>query len=104
MELEKTKNTINGMIAGIVNQIVNTLLPFALRTVMVYSLGIEYAGINSLFSSILSMLSMADLGFSGAVVFAMYKPVKMTPGNCVSFSDIIRRFILQSGPLSELPE
>ena len=64
------------MIAGIVNQIVNTLLPFALRTVMVYSLGIEYAGINSLFSSILSMLSMADLGFSGAVVFAMYKPVK----------------------------
>ena len=76
MELEKTKNTINGMIAGIVNQIVNTLLPFALRTVMVYSLGIEYAGINSLFSSILSMLSMADLGFSGAVVFAMYKPVK----------------------------
>ena len=76
MELEKTKNTINGFASGIVSQIVNTLLPFALRTAMIYSIGIEYAGINSLFTSILSVLSLADLGFASAVVFAMYKPIK----------------------------
>ena len=76
MELEKTKNTINGFTSGVINQVVNTLLPFALRTVMIYSLGIEYAGVNSLFTSILSVLSLADLGFASAVVFAMYKPIK----------------------------
>lgn len=76
MELEKTKNTINGFISGIFSQAVNTILPFALRTAMIYSIGIEYAGINSLFTSILSVLSLADLGFASAVVFAMYKPIK----------------------------
>lgn len=76
MELEKTTNAINGTITGIIQQIVNTLMPFALRTVMVYSLGIDYAGINSLFSSILSMLNLAELGFSSAVIFAMYQPIK----------------------------
>ena len=42
---------------------------------MIYSFGIEYAGINSLFTSILSVLSLADFGFISAVVFAMYKPI-----------------------------
>ena len=76
MELEKTKNTINGFVSGVVSQLVNTLLPFALRTAMIYSIGIEFAGINSLFTSILSVLSLANLGFGSAVVFAMYRPIK----------------------------
>ncbi len=76
MELEKTKNTINGFFAGIVGLLINTIMPFILRTTMVYIIGIEYAGINSLFSSIFNVLSLADLGFSGAVVYSMYKPIK----------------------------
>ena len=76
MELEKTKNTINGFFVGTVAQIINLLLPFLLRTVMIYSIGIEYAGVNSLFTSIINVLSLANLGFSSAVIFSMYKPIK----------------------------
>ena len=38
-------------------------------------MGVEYLGINGLFSEILQMLSLADLGFGTAMVFSMYKPL-----------------------------
>ena len=76
MELEKTKNTVNGFVSGVIGQVVNTLLPFILRTVMIYTMGIEFAGVNSLFNSILNVLSLADLGFGSAVIYSMYIPIK----------------------------
>ena len=76
MELEKTKNSINGFLAGIVNLLISTVMPFVLRTTMVYVIGIEYAGINSLFASIFNVISLADLGFTSAVVYSMYQPIK----------------------------
>ena len=51
------------------------LLPFAIRSVMIYTLGTLYLGLDSLFASILNMLSLSELGFSAAVVYAMYKPI-----------------------------
>lgn len=63
------------MIWGIVNKVVMLLLPFINRTALVYLLGISYLGLDSLFVSILQMLNMAELGFSSAVVFSMYKPI-----------------------------
>jgi O-antigen/teichoic acid export membrane protein len=75
MKYDNTRNILNGMKYGIVYKIMMLLLPFALRTVMIYALGMEYVGINSLFTSILSTLSLAELGFSGAVVFHMYQPI-----------------------------
>lgn len=50
-------------------------MPFIVRTVMIKKLGIDYLGLNSLFSSILQVLSLSELGFSSAIVFAMYKPI-----------------------------
>lgn len=75
MKIERTKNTINGFIWGATGKIVNTLLPFVIRTVMIYKLGVEYLGLSSLFASILQVLSLSELGFSYACVFAMYKPI-----------------------------
>lgn len=60
---------------GMVNKIVTILLPFVMRTIMIYYMGMEYLGLNGLFSSILSMLSLSELGFSSAIVFSMYKPL-----------------------------
>ena len=76
MELEKTKNSINGFLAGVLNLLISTIMPFVLRTAMIYVIGIEYAGINSLFASIFNVISLADLGFTGAVVYSMYQPIK----------------------------
>ncbi len=75
MKIERTKNTIDGFIWGATGKVVNTVLPFVLRTVMIYKLGVQYLGLSSLFASILQVLSLSELGFAYACVYAMYKPI-----------------------------
>lgn len=75
MRLDVKKNTILGTLSGVFNKIVVTLLPFIMRTIIIYYLGTQYLGLSSLFSSILSMLSLAELGFGTALVYSMYKPI-----------------------------
>ena len=71
----RTQNTIRNFSSGLIKQILNIILPFIIRTIVIYYLGAEYQGLSGLFTSILQMLSLAELGFSTAVVFALYKPI-----------------------------
>lgn len=75
MKIARTKNATRNMAIGMVNKIVVLVLPFFVRTAFIYSLGSEYLGLNSLFSSILTVLNITELGFSSAVVFSMYEPI-----------------------------
>lgn len=75
MKIERTKNATRNIVWGIVEKIASLLLPFVTRTVMIKCLGAEYLGLNSLFTSILSVLSISELGFGTAIVFSMYKPI-----------------------------
>ena len=75
MRFERTKNSVATFFSSILYQIVNLILPFVVRTVVIYTIGAEYLGLNSLLTSILQVLSVADLGFTGAVTFCLYKPV-----------------------------
>lgn len=60
---------------GVLYKLMLTVVPFFMRTVMIYSLGIEYLGLNGLFSSVLQILNLAELGIASAMNFAMYKPI-----------------------------
>lgn len=73
--MERRKNTIRNMIWGTVNKLIVTLVPFITRTVIINELGNEYLGLNSLFSSILQILNLTELGISSAIVYFMYKPI-----------------------------
>lgn len=75
MKLDKSKNTKRNIIYGIINKTVTLLLPFLIRSIIIYFLSAEYLGINSLFSSIIQVLNLTELGFSSAIVYSMYKPV-----------------------------
>ena len=46
-----------------------------MRTIMIHFMGTQYLGLSSLFTSILNMLSLAELGFGSALVYSMYKPI-----------------------------
>lgn len=50
------------------------VFPFIMRTVMLHTIGIGYLGLNGLFSSVLQILSIGELGISGAIVYSMYEP------------------------------
>lgn len=75
MKLNRTKNATRNIIFGIILKIYQLIMPFILRTVMIFVLGVEYLGLNSLFVSILQVLNLAELGVGSAMVFSMYKPI-----------------------------
>ncbi len=75
MKFDRVRNSKRNMLFGVVYRIFLTLLPFINRTVLIYVLGIEYLGLNSLFSSVLNILNLAELGFGSAIVYSMYKPI-----------------------------
>ena len=75
MKIDRTKNATRNIIWGILEKIVIVLLPFVTRTVMIKALGAEYLGLSSLFTSVLSVLSISELGIGTAIVFSMYRPI-----------------------------
>ncbi len=74
-ESSRTKNSIRNIIFSFLNQIITLLLGLINRSVFIWILGIDYLGISGLFSDILMMLSLADLGFGVALTYSMYKPL-----------------------------
>ena len=75
MKIERTKNATRNILYGVILKIYQLLGPFILRTIFIYTLGMQYLGLNSLFTSILSVLNLAELGVGSALVFSMYKPI-----------------------------
>lgn len=75
MRLEVSKNAKRNIIVGVLSKVILLLLPFLLRWIINTILGSIYLGLNSLFSSILQVLSLTELGLSSALVYNMYKPV-----------------------------
>lgn len=75
MKLDRTKNAMSGTFFGIMLRLYRIIGPFVIRTVFLYTLGVEYLGLDSLFTSIIQMLNLAELGVGSALVFSMYKPI-----------------------------
>lgn len=75
MILEKTRNTIRNSFWGTIGNIVTIIFPFAVRTILIKELGSEYLGLNSLFTSILTVLNITESGVGSAIVYSMYKPL-----------------------------
>ena len=75
MKLDFAKNTKRNAIAAMANKGIGLIFPFLNRTLFLWLLGPEYLGLNGLFTSVLGVLMLAELGFGTAVVCSMYKPV-----------------------------
>lgn len=71
----RVQNSLNNMFFGVSGQIISAIMGFMVRTVFIYTLGIEYLGVEGLFTSILTMLSLANLGFDTAMIYSLYKPI-----------------------------
>lgn len=63
------------MLVAVSGNFLNILITFIARTFFIRLLGSEYLGINGLFSNILTILSLAELGVGTAIMYSLYKPL-----------------------------
>lgn len=81
---DRTKKSFLNIGSNFFIMIIKTILTFVSRTVFIYCLGKEALGINGLFTNILSMLSLAELGISTAINFSLYEPLSQKDNKKIS--------------------
>ena len=75
MKFNERSRKLNSMLAssaGMVNQIIQIVGSFVYRTVFLMILSREYLGINGLFSNVLQIFSLAELGIGSAIAYNLY--------------------------------
>lgn len=75
MSNSRSKNAVLNIVFGYAAQIGLLVLSFVGRKIFLRFLSIDYLGINGLYSNILTVLSLAELGLDTAVLYSLYKPV-----------------------------
>lgn len=60
---------------GLLGNIITSLLGFVVRAVLINRIGDTLTGVNDLYTSILSVLSLAELGVGTALNYSLYGPV-----------------------------
>ena len=73
--MSKKKIIFTNGIIGLVSQFLAQILQFFIRKVILQYIGVEILGISSTLTSVISMLSLSEMGFQQAVVFCLYKPL-----------------------------
>ena len=71
----RTEYSILNIITGLGGYALNTIIGLVCRMVFTRTLSAEYLGVGGLFTNILSVLSLAELGIGSAIVYALYKPL-----------------------------
>lgn len=71
----RTKNSLKNLLVSITLGIVVIVVNFVTQRFFVDTLGTETLGLNSLFTNLITMLSIAELGFGSAIIFHLYKPL-----------------------------
>lgn len=69
----RTKNSAVNLIINISYQALILIITFITRRIFIKSLGIDYLGISGLFSNILELFALAELGIGSAISYSMYK-------------------------------
>lgn len=64
--MSRTKNAVKNAVFGLLSKVINLIFAFISRTAFIYILGTTYLGVNGLFTEVLGLLSIADLGFGVA--------------------------------------
>ena len=74
--MSRTGKSARNFLFTLLSNMAAVLIGLAAQRIFIRILGLEYSGLNGLFSNVITMLSIADLGIGEAVVFHMYKPLE----------------------------
>ena len=71
----RIKNSVKNMKFGMVYQVMYLLLNFVVRFSIINVLGVTALSLNGLFTEVLSILSLAEMGVGTAITYCLYKPL-----------------------------
>lgn len=75
MQQSRTKSTLINTSFAILSRVVSMGFGFIQKTIFIRTLGISYTGVSGLFTDILMVLSLAELGIGSAIAYSLYKPL-----------------------------
>lgn len=91
------KNSLKNLSASVISQVFIMILSFVCRTIFVNLLTAEYLGLSGLFTNVLSILSLSELGIGNAIIVHLYKPVaehdELTISRYMNFYAVAYRII-----------
>lgn len=71
----RSQKAVFNSVVTIVTQFCQILIGFLIRKLFINYLGVAYLGYNSVFTNILQMLNLADMGIGVAITSYLYKPL-----------------------------
>lgn len=71
----RKKRSIFNIIGSLGSYFISTIFTFITQMVIIKILGVEYSGVNGLFTNILTMLSIAELGIGTTIIYKLYEPL-----------------------------
>lgn len=74
-EKSRTEYSAQNTMAAMVSKVAAILLGFVTRVIFTHTLNETYVGINGLFTVVLNLLSLQELGVGLAITYTLYKPV-----------------------------
>lgn len=73
--MARTQNTIRNVLAAMMGQLGGVLVNLLARVFFLHYLNQTYLGLNGLFTNVLTMLSLVELGVGPAMAYSLYKPL-----------------------------
>lgn len=96
--MSRINNSIRNARYSIISQLVTYIGNFVTRKIFLLILTTEYLGLNGAFSNLLSLLSLAELGFGTAISYSLYKPLAEKDEKVLnSIINLAKRFYILIG-------
>ena len=90
MTTSRLENSVLNLLAAWGGQVVALALVFVTRAVFARELSMDYLGLENLFSNVITILSLAELGIGSSITFALYKPIAL--GDEETIKSLMRLF------------
>ena len=71
----RTKNSVKNTLISFITNGLTIIIGLIAQKIFIDILGEEYLGINGLFTNIISMLGIVELGIGSAIIYNLYKPI-----------------------------
>ena len=76
MAESRAQKSARNVMTGVLSKLLLMVLAFATKTIFVRLLGDEYNGVNGLYTNLLSVLALAELGVGNVLNFSLYKALR----------------------------